>query len=49
MRTVSCPFRKLFQDPCFELWFLFISDQVCMFQETLQLTEKDDIPGTDLL
>jgi hypothetical protein len=49
MRTAPCPFQELFEDPCFELCLLFVSDQVYMFQETLHLTDKDDIPGTEVV
>jgi hypothetical protein len=35
-------FKNLFEEPWFELCIIFMSEQVHMSQEILQLTKKDD-------
>jgi hypothetical protein len=46
----KCPvmLRKLFEDPCLNLWLSFARDQVSTFQIYISLIERDNISATEV-
>jgi hypothetical protein len=46
----KCPvlLRKLFEDPCLNLWLSFARDQKSTFQTYISLSEKDKISATEV-